>query len=233
MADDYPGKLIVVEGVDGSGKSTQINLLHKWLVAEEYCVHFSEWNSAPIVKSTTQAGKKRKILTPTTFSLIHATDFANRLENQIIPRLKAGVIVLADRYTYTALARDVARGVSPRWVRDLYAFAPRPDIAFYFRVPTEVSADRILSGRKEIKWYEAGMDVGLSPDVEQSFRLFQQRIADEYDAMAKEFGLRVVDGTLPIEVQQEEVRCVVSGALLGFSGIHAPRHNHKVRGGRR
>lgn len=233
MAHDYPGRLIVVEGVDGSGKSTQIDLLHRWLLAGDYCVHFSEWNSAPIVKSTTKAGKKRKILTPTTFSLIHATDFANRLENHIIPRLKAGVIVLADRYIYTAMARDVARGVSPRWVRDLYAFAPVPDITFYFQVPNAVSAERVLSGRSEIKWYEAGMDIGLSSDIEESFRLFQQRIAAEYDAMVDEFSFRVVDGTRSIEEQQEAVRSIVSETLSDFRGIHVPGFGKVKKKGRK
>lgn len=170
---DYPGKLIVVEGVDGSGKSTQVDLLYKWLQASRYSVFFSEWNSSPLVRATTRMGKKKRLLTPTTFSLIHATDFANRLENQILPFLKAGAIVLADRYAFTAMARDVARGVSPRWVRNLYAFAPQPDLAFYFRVPTSVSCERILSSRATIKWYEAGMDIGLSSDIRQSFRIFQ------------------------------------------------------------
>lgn len=218
--NEYPGKLIVVEGVDGSGKSTQVDLLYKWLVADAYSVFFSEWNSSPMVKATTRLGKKKRMLTPTTFSLIHATDFANRLENQIIPFLKAGAIVLADRYSFTALARDVARGVSPPWVRNLYAFAPQPDVAFYFRVPTSVSCERILSGRSEIKWYEAGMDIGLSDDVRQSFRIFQQRIALQYDSMVDEFGLKVIDGALPIEVQQRQVRDIVTAELRGFRGLY-------------
>lgn len=111
------GVLIVVEGIDGSGKSTQIHLLHQWLVSAGYRVFFSEWNSSALVKGTTRLGKKRKSLTPTTFSLIHATDFADRTEHQIIPALKAGAVVLADRYVYTAFARDAARGVSRDWVR--------------------------------------------------------------------------------------------------------------------
>ena len=134
---NYPGKLYIVEGVDGSGKSTQIALLKKWLESEGYSVFFTEWNSSDLVKETTREGKKKNILTPTTFSLLHATDFADRLNYQIIPPLKAGMIVLADRYAYTAFARDVVRGVSPRWVRNLYSFAVKPDISFYFDVPIE------------------------------------------------------------------------------------------------
>src|SRR5512136_2108357 len=131
----YEGKLIVVEGIDGSGKSTQIDLLFKWLQSQKRSVYFSEWNSSDLVKSTTRLGKKRKMFTPTTFSLLQATDFADRWENRILPLLKAGVIVVADRYAFTAFGRDVARGVGRQWVRNLYSFAIQPDIAFYFRVP--------------------------------------------------------------------------------------------------
>ena len=191
----YRGKLIVVEGIDGSGKSTQIDLLYKWLQTQGKSVYFSEWNSSPLVKSTTKMGKKQKMFTPTTFSLMQATDFADRWENQILPMLKAGVIVLADRYAFTAFARDVARGVDPEWVRNLYSFAPQPDLAFYFRVPVEIAVERILSGRAELKYYEAGMDLGLSDSKTTSFRLFQQRIIAQYDEMINEFGFVTIDGT--------------------------------------
>ena len=129
----YPGMLIVVEGIDGSGKSTQLDLMRSWLIQEGYDVFFTEWNSSRLVKETTKRGKKRQILTPTTFSLIHCTDFSDRLERTIVPPLQAGMIVLADRYVFTAFCRDVARGVDPQWVRDLYGFAVRPDIPLYFR----------------------------------------------------------------------------------------------------
>ena len=203
---NYPGRLFIVEGIDGSGKSTQIDLLYKWLAGRGYNVFFSEWNSSALVKSTTRMGKKKQMFTPTTFSLIHATDFADRMENRIIPLLKAGVIVLADRYAFTAFARDVARGVPRNWVRNLYDFAVKPDLAFYFRVPLEVSIERILSGRAQIKYYEAGMDIGLSDDVRESFRIFQSRIMGEYDSMTPEFDFTVLDGSLSIEEQQMEMR---------------------------
>lgn len=211
---DYPGKLIIVEGIDGSGKSTQLHLLNRWLISEGYNVFFSEWNSSPLVKSTTKLGKKKKSLTPTTFSLIHATDFADRTEHQIIPALKAGAIVLADRYMYTAFARDVARGVDPEWVRNLYSFAVIPDIAFYFRVPLDISLDRILTGRAQLKYYEAGMDIGVSNDPVESFKLFQERIMWQYEAMVEEFGLTVMDATKSIEEQQQIVRDIVSKILV-------------------
>ena len=173
---NFPGRLFIVEGIDGSGKSTQLSLLHRWLESEGYPVVFSEWNSSPLVKKVTTRGKKKKLLTPRTFSLIHATDFADRSEHQILPPLKAGSVVLADRYIYTAFARDVARGVDRDWVRCLYEFAAQPTIAFYFRVDLEEAISRLRSGRAGFKYYEAGADVGFSDDLEESFRIFQGRI---------------------------------------------------------
>lgn len=203
------GKLIVVEGIDGSGKSTQLSLLSQWLRSQGVAVAFSEWNSSPLVRDTTKRGKKKQLFTPTTFSLIHATDFADRTERYIIPMLKAGAVVCADRYAYTAFARDVSRGVSRKWVRNLYRFAIRPNLAFYFRVPLEVALGRILGGRNAIKYYEAGMDLGLSRHIEESFRLFQGRILEEYEAMASEMGFYVIDATRSIEAQQQEMREIV------------------------
>ena len=212
----YPGKLFIVEGIDGSGKSTQLALLHKWLVSEGYSVFFTEWNSSPLVKKTIKTGKKKNLLTPTTFSILHATDFADRLANVIVPPLQAGMIVLADRYIYTAFARDVARGVHPAWVRNLYSFAAEPDIAFYFKVPIEVSVARILTGRTKLKFYEAGMDLGLSDNPVTSFKLFQSLVLKEYDQLTEEFGLTVIDGTGPIDKQQEIVREIVRKELMHY-----------------
>src|SRR5689334_19485077 len=145
----YPGALIVVEGTDGSGKSTQLYLLKRWLEIGGYRLHFTEWNSSPLVKSATRRGKQRRLLTPPTFSLLHAADFADRCERQIMPLLQGDYLVLADRYIYTAFARDGARGCPARWLRNLYRFAPIPDITFYFRAPLDVAVTRILSGRSE------------------------------------------------------------------------------------
>src|ERR1700687_5019568 len=208
-----PGRLFVVEGIDGSGKSTQLMLLHQWLKAEGYGVVFSEWNSSPLVKDTTQRGKKKQLLTPATFSLIHATDFADRIERNILPLLKAGAVVLCDRYIYTAFARDVARGMDRKWVRDLYGFAARPAVAFYFRVPLETAIGRLVGARDGFKFYEAGMDLGLTDNAEDSFRMFQGRIIDEYEKMIPEFGLTTIDATLPVEAQQAQVRQIVQTHL--------------------
>ena len=175
-------------------------------------------------------GKKKDLLTPTTFSLLHAVDFADRLTYQIVPPLKAGMIVLADRYVYTAFARDVARGIHPDWVREVYGFAPRPDLTFYFRVPIEISLQRLLTGRTKLKYHEAGMDVGLATDPVDSFRLFQSRVLDNYDKVTAEFGLRVIDATADIPSQQKTVRREVDKMLQGYEG---PRVGEADNGRRR
>ena len=213
---DLPGRLIVVEGIDGSGKSTQLDLLYKWLRSEGYVTVFTEWNSSPIVRDTTKRGKRKQLLTPMSFSLIHAADFASRTHEQILPALQAGVIVLADRYVYTAFARDAARGVNRRWVRDLYSFAPPPDLALYFHVSLEESIRRIGAARAEIKFYEAGMDLSLSEDVSESFRLFQGRILQEYDALCDEYDITRVDAHQSLVGQQVLVRELVEPLLEGM-----------------
>jgi dTMP kinase len=209
----FPGKLFVVEGTDGSGKSTQLMLLYQWLKAEGYPVFFSEWNSSPLVKDTTKRAKKRHLFTPATFSLLHATDFADRTERDIIPPLKAGAIVLADRYIYTAFARDVARGCDQAWVREVYKFAVKPTVAFFFRAPLPVAIDRILSGRPHLKYYEAGLYMGWAKNPEESFTIFQGRILEEYDRMVSEFGLTLIDATRSIQEQQREMRQLIKSHL--------------------
>jgi dTMP kinase len=217
----YPGRLIVVEGNDGSGKSTQLHLVRVWLEHQGYPVFFTEWNSSPMVNAATRRAKKKNLLTPTTFSLIHACDFADRYEKVMLPPLRAGYIVLADRYVYTAYARDVARGCDPAWVRNLYSFAVRPTLALYFQAPLEVSVGRILAGRPLLKYHEAGMDLGLSTDPVESFKLFQGIIKREYDAMARRERLVVVDSTRPIDEMQQEVRGLVACRLADYA---APRY---------
>ena len=183
------------------------------------------------MKETTKFGKKSRTLTPLTFSLIHATDFADRLFYNIIPPLKAGMIVLADRFVYTAFARDVARGCDSHWVRKLYDFAIRPDIAFYFKVPVDVSLGRILSGRAKIKFYEAGMDLNMSQDPVESFTKFQSHILQEYDRVVDEYKLTVVDATGDIDEQQEIVREVVTRALATYKTVKGNGQAKILRGG--
>ncbi len=206
---ELPGRLIAVEGLDGSGKSTQIYLLKRWLELEGYKVFFTEWNSSAIVKNATKKAKKRQLLTPTTFSLIHCTDFADRYERQIYPALQAGYIVLADRYIFTAFARDAVRGCDPQWIRRLYSFARQPDITFFFQLPLEVALQRILDGRPQLKFYEAGLDMGLSADPYESFRIFQGKIYEEYLKMAEEFGFVRMDATKSPDEQQHSMHSLM------------------------
>jgi dTMP kinase len=165
------------------------------------------------VKSATRRGKQRRLLTPTTFSLLHAADFADRCERQIMPLLQGDYLVLADRYIYTAFARDAARGCPGRWLRNLYRFAPVPDITFYFRAPLDIAVHRILSGRPKLKYYEAGMDLALSYDRAESFRLFQARILEEYDKMVDSDNFVVLDGTLPVNKLQKQMREIVASKI--------------------
>jgi dTMP kinase len=208
-----PGRLIAVEGLDGSGKSTQIHLIYQWLYGLGCKVFFSEWNSSSIVKSATRKGKKKQLLTPTTFSLIHATDFADRYERQILPMLEAGYIVLCDRYIYTSFARDRVRGCDPKWLRKLYRFARHPHIVLYFKLPLETALGRILEGRPQLKYFEAGMDLNLSSDIYESFRLFQGKVKEQYDAMAGEFDFTIIDAEQPIHEQQEAVRDIIGAKI--------------------
>jgi dTMP kinase len=197
----HKGLLLVVEGTDGSGKSTQLHLLKKWLIAEGYPIIFTEWNSSKLIASTIKRGKKKGLLDSNTFSLLHATDFADRLYKVIIPALESGHIVLSDRYAYTALARDYARNCDREWLRNLYSFALKPDGAFYFQVPVEISLDRITQTRKP-KYYEAGMDMKLSNDPYKSYLLFQSKVIAEYESFIDEFKLIPFDGTQSIHDQQ-------------------------------
>jgi dTMP kinase len=210
---NYPGKLIAVEGLDGSGKSTQVYLLKRWLEDAGIRVFFSKWNSSVLVKSATSKGKNRTLLTPTTFSLIHATDFADRYERQLVPLLRAGYIVLCDRYIYTAFARDTVRGCAPEWVRQLYSFAAVPDLIFFFKADLEVSLNRILQGRTQLKYFEAGMDLKLSSDIEESFRLFQSQLLEQYLAMTTEFDFTLVDANQQVEAQQNTLRKIISAKI--------------------
>jgi len=215
----FPGRLVAVEGLDGSGKSTQIYLLKRWLELRGLKVFFSEWNSSELVKAATSKGKKMTLLTPTTFSLIHATDFADRYERQLVPLLRAGYLVLCDRYIFTAFARDVVRTCPTDWVRGLYSFAALPDMTFFFRADLEVSLNRILEGRPELKYFEAGMDMGFSTDPYESFRIFQGRMLEQYLAMSREFNFNIIDANETVETQQAILRKLVADRidLPGFA----------------
>ena len=202
---DYKGVLICVEGIDGSGKSTQIELLHSWLNSINVDTILTQWNSSDLISNTTKKAKKKNLLSGRTFSLLHAVDFADRLERTIKPALNAGFVVLADRYVYTAFARDVARNVDPKWVRNMYSFAIKPDITFYFDVSPKDSLERICSNRQP-SFYEAGMDMKLSNNPYKSYVIFQNRIVEQYKQMIDEFGLIKIDALDDIRKNRSRYR---------------------------
>lgn len=177
---------------------------------------FTEWNSSELVANVIRRGKKKGLLTPTTFSLLHATDFADRFDRQILPPLRAGYLVVCDRYAYTAFVRDAARGCDPDWVRTIYSFAPRPDRTFYFRVPVSITLRRKIASRLKINYYEAGMDLGLSDDVEESYTKFQSRLKREYDRIAATDKFTIIDSTRPVEAIQADLRANLAPLLDHF-----------------
>ena len=214
---DLKGVLICVEGIDGSGKSTQLDLLYSWLKSKNLDVILTCWNSSDLIADTTKKAKKKNFPSGRTFSLLHAVDFADRLEKVIIPAMKAGFIVLADRYVYTAFARDVARDVDKKWVRNMYGFAIKPDLTLYFDVSAKVSLERICTNRQP-KYYEAGMDLKLSNNPYKSYVLFQNRVIEQYKDMVDEYDLIKVDANESIHKKQMYFRQIVT-ELLNSKGI--------------
>lgn len=193
----YDGLLIVIEGTDGSGKSTQLELLKKYLQEQSYGVMVSEWKTSRLIADVIDDAKERNLLNATTYSLLYAADFADRLENQIIPALKSGFIVLLDRYYYTALARDVVRGQNIDWVKNLYDYAPEPDLVFYLDMPIDVLLKRII-GTTGLDFYESGKDIGFSTDFYKSFEIYQNKCLEQYEKMKQEYGFISINGTKTI-----------------------------------
>lgn len=209
----FAGTLIAADGLDGSGKSTQFRLLKFWLQAEGYEVVTTELVSSKLIKRALKAGKKQGRMDPMLLSILHAVDFAELYEREIVPALKRGSVVLADRYVYTALARDVARGVDQNWIEQVYSFAARPDISIYFQLSVDESLERTMSQQERVKYYQAGMDLGLSRDPLTSFREFQQHILDVYESMIDPYHLLRLDATLPIKRQQQILRNAIASIL--------------------
>ena len=213
----YEGLLIVIEGTDGSGKSTQLELLKKSIQAQSYGVMVSEWKTSRLIANVIDDAKDRNLLNATTYSLLYAADFADRLENQIIPALKSGFIVLLDRYYYTALARDVVRGQDIEWVKNLYDYAPEPDLVFYLDMPVDVLLKRII-GTTGLDFYESGRDVGFSTDFYKSFEIYQKKCLEQYNSMKSEYNFKSIDGTLSIKeihsIMNDEVQKVLDSGVL-------------------
>src|SRR5437763_2657498 len=203
--DGYPGKIIAIEGTDGAGRSTQITLLREWLEVQGYGVIETGWTRSELMQPTIELAKASNTLNKLTFVLLYATDFADRLEKEVIPALKAGFVVLSDRYIFTALARAGVRGIDRSWLRNLYGFAIAPHLVFYLKVDMENLIRRVLQARGMDFW-ESGMDLKHGDDIYDSFRTYQNKLLREYASMADEFHFRILDGRRPIEVIQEELR---------------------------
>jgi dTMP kinase len=218
----FPGKLIVLEGTDGVGRSTQAELLRNWLAIEGYGVVTTEWKSSELIFRVIDKAKSKNALNTITFSLLYATDLADRLHNIILPALKAGLIVIADRYFYTAFARDVVRGADPSWVRKLYGFGVEPDLVFYLKMPLESLLRRIITTRGGLDFYESGRDIGMSTDLYQSFKLYQSQILFEYEHMMDEYNFKVVAADDPTDVVQKVLRNSVR-ELLREDAPEAPK----------
>ena len=212
---NYPGKLIAIEGTDGVGRSTQITMLREWLEIQGYGVVETGWARSELMQPTINLAKASNTLNKLTFVLLYATDFADRLEKEIIPALKAGFIVLSDRYIYTAMARAGVRGVDRAWVRHLYGFAIAPHLVFYLKIDDKTLIRRVLQARGMDYW-ESGMDLKLGDDIYESFRAYQRALLREYASMADEFGFRMLDARRKIEVIQDELRRQI-GAFLAES----------------
>jgi dTMP kinase len=208
--EQYPGTLVVIEGGDRSGRSTQVSLLHRWLEDHDIAHIQTDWSTSPHISKAIHKAKAENALRPMTYSLFYAADFADRVANAIVPALERGEVVVADRYVYTAFARDIARGANRDWLEALYAFAPEPDVVFYLRVPPDVTQRREPSmPAKALDQYEFGLDLGLSSDPEQSFRLYQQRVFDEFERLTSEQQFVVIDGERQIEAIHRTIRDIV------------------------
>jgi dTMP kinase len=209
-----PGHLIVIEGTDGVGRSTQIELLRPWLELEGYAVSNTGWTRSPLLHETINEAKAGHQLTVTTFSLLYAADFADRLEHEILPALQAGFIVIADRYMYTAFARNMVMGADPAWTRDLFGMALVPDLVLYLDIDVETLIPRVVLG-KGMEYWESGMHLALGTDLFDSFQRYQHNLIEEYRRLAREFDFVMVDAHRSIEEVQKELRAHISDYLKG------------------
>ena len=210
---DLKGKLIAIEGTDGVGRSTHIDLLQEWLEVQSYGVITTGWTRSNLMSKTIEMAKQGNILDRWSFSLLYATDFADRLEHQIIPAMRSGFIVLADRYIYTALARDAVRSGDPTWIRNVFGFAVVPDLVLYLRIDVDTLALRVIE-TKGMNYWESGMDLRLGVDLFDSFKKYQSSLIEEFDKMAEEFHFQVIDARKPPEEIQDSLRSKIQPILM-------------------
>ncbi len=207
------GKLITIEGTDGAGRSTQVALLKNWLEVQGYAVVETGWAHSNLMQRSIEMAKSGNMMDRMTFTLLYATDFADRFENQIIPALKSGHVVLADRYIFTAIARDVVREPDTRWIRNLFSFALVPDLVLYLKMDIETLIPRVIEAGG-MNYWEAGMDLHMGQDLFDSFVNYQSRLIEEYDKLAKEFDFEVIDARKDVDGIQDKIRESVK-AILG------------------
>ena len=197
LIDDLPGKLIVLEGADGVGRSTQTQLLRRWLEDEGFAVSDTGLRRSGMTQKGLDDAKQGHTLSRITMSLFYATDFADRLENQIIPALEAGFIVLSDRYFYSIMARDIVRGADPEWAKQIYGFALKPDLVLYLRANVNDLVSRLIHGRG-LNYWEAGMDVHAADNLYDSFINYQSKLGLMFDQLAQEYGFVTINAGRPV-----------------------------------
>ena len=207
------GRLFVIEGADGSGRSTNIGKLSEWLEANGYAVRHMGLRRSPLLAQDIEHAKQSRLLTRTTMSLLYATDFFDQLVHEIIPALRAGYIVLADRYIYTLMARDIVRGADPAWMRNLYSSALVPDAVFYLQVNPQKLVLRNFEKNATLDYWESGMDLGLNRDMFESFLAYQGLIQTEFARIQKRYGFQIVDADHDIAKVQRELRTRLAGML--------------------
>jgi dTMP kinase len=212
--EELTGKLIVVEGTDGVGRSTQIRLLRPWLEQQGRAVLDTAIKRSELAGKGIQQAKEGHTLGRITLSLFYATDFADRLEHEIVPALRAGFVVLTDRYIYSLMARAIVRGADPQWIRNAYSFALKPDAIFYLRIGVDDLIPRVVFSRGFDFW-ESGMDIHPSEDMYDSFRKYQTELLGEFDNLAKEYNFEVIDATPDARSVFERLRAGVARVLAG------------------
>lgn len=211
----FAGKLFVVEGADGSGRSTHIRLLSEWLESNGHAVEHMGLRRSPLLANDIEQAKQSNILTHTTMTLFYATDFFDQLVHEIIPALRAGYIVLADRYIYTLMARDIARGADAEWTRNLYSPSLVPDAVCYLSVDPKQLVLRNFEKSATLDYWESGMDLGLSPDMFDSFLIFQGMLQKEFERMQQRYGFEIIDANRNVTSVQKALRTHL-GKILGI-----------------
>lgn len=213
--DKLAGKLIVVEGADGSGRSTQIAKLVNWLEASGHATVQVGLSRSTLVSEELERAKEGNIMSHTTMSLFYATDFADQLENTIFPALRAGFMVLADRYIYTLMVRDIVRGADQKWLRNLYGIALVPDVVFYLNVSPEELVQRNFAKNHTLDFWESGMDLGLSRDMFDSFLKYQGLVAKQYQRLQSTYGFTIIDANHSPDEIHEELKKKIEIVLAG------------------